>query len=359
MNGNPGADGADPPALSPAGAGRAERRFTRRGALVLPLGLQAAGWLACLSTGSAQAQTGAAAPWPSKPVTVVVNVAPGSSVDVVARALSAPLQAVLGQPFVIDNRSGVAGNIGAEVVVKAVPDGHTLLVSPASTITVNPFVYPQMKWDPFKDLIPVAAGARTIALLVTRPGLASNTVEEFVAYAKSQSGTLTYASPGSGSVPHLAGEIFKMQTGISATHVPYRGAAPALQDVLAGQVDFVFDPGLAIPHIRSGKLKLLAVAMPQRSPLFPNTPTLDEAGYKGLDASTIHGFYAPAGTPAAVVNRLNAEVNRILGMPAVREQLMTIGAEPVPMSPAQFRTLLESEARRYGAVVKERRINAD
>ncbi|HSW04838.1 Bug family tripartite tricarboxylate transporter substrate binding protein [Aquabacterium sp.] len=334
---------------------RAEPRSTRRSALVL--GLQGAGWLACLSVGSAHAQTAAA--WPSKPVTIVVNVAPGSSVDVVARAVAAPLQEALGHAFVIDNRSGVAGNIGAEAVIKAVPDGHTLLVSPASTMTVNPFVYPQMKWDPFKDLIPVAAGARTIALLVTRPGLGPNTVEEFIAFAKAQATPLTYASPGSGSVPHLAGEIFKAQTGIAATHVPYRGAAPALQDVLAGMVDFVFDPGLAIPHIRAGKLKLLAVAMPKRSVLFPNTPTLDEAGYKGLDASTIHGFFAPAGTPAAVVTRLNAEVNRILAQPAVREQLMSIGAEPVPMSPAQYRTLLEAEAKRYGAVVKERRINAD
>jgi tripartite-type tricarboxylate transporter receptor subunit TctC len=290
---------------------------------------------------------------------VVVNVAPGSSVDVVARAVSAPLQRALGQPVVIENRSGAAGNIGAEAVSQAAPDGHTVLVSAASTVTLNPFIYPKMRFNPLKDLVPVAAAARITSLLVVRPGLPASDVAGLVAYAKSRSQPLTYASPGAGSVPHLAGEMFKAQAGIAASHVPYRGAAAALQDVLADQVDFVFDPGTAIPHIRAGKARLLAVAMPARSALFPDVPTLNELGLKGFDASTTHGFYVPAGTPPAIVDRLNAEINRVLASPDVRGQMASLGAEPVPMTPAQFRMLLENEAKRHGAIAKELGISAD
>jgi tripartite-type tricarboxylate transporter receptor subunit TctC len=293
------------------------------------------------------------AAWPTRSITMVVNVAPGSSVDVVARALSAPLQQALGQPVVIDNRSGAAGNIGAELVAQAAPDGHTLLVSPASTLTLNPFIYPKLKLQPFKDLVPVAAAARITSLLPVRD------VEGLLAHARFRPQPLSYASPGAGSVPHLAAEVFKAEAGIAAAHVPYRGAAAALQDVLANRVDFVFDPGTAIPHIRAGRAKLLAVGTPQRSALFPDVPTLAEAGWPGFDASTTHGVFVPAGTPPAVVERLHAEIARALASPAVREQLASLGAEPAPMTPAQFRTLLENEARRGGSIVKERGISAE
>lgn len=314
------------------------------------------GLAAMALAGAAQGQATA---WPSRPLTVVVNVAPGSSVDAVARAVAAPLQGALGQPVVIDNRSGAAGNIGAEAVSQAMPDGHTLLASAASTITLNPFIYPKMRFNPLKDLVPVAAAAHVTSLLVVRPDLPASSVNELIAYARPRALPLTYASPGTGSVPHLAAEMFKAQTGIAASHVPYRGAAAALQDVLAGQVDFVFDPGTAIPHVRAGKVKLLAVATPRRSALFPGVPTLDELGLKGFDAGTTHGFYAPAGTPPAVVDRLNAEINRALAALAVREQMAVLGAEPAPMTPAQFRTLLEAEARLGGALVKALNIRVD
>ncbi|HSW19930.1 MAG TPA: tripartite tricarboxylate transporter substrate binding protein, partial [Ramlibacter sp.] len=235
--------------------------------------LVAAALLGSALTGPAHAQ-GSASAWPTKPVTLVVNVAAGSSIDVVARAVSAPLRDLLGQPVVIDNRSGAAGNIGAEAVTRAPADGYTLLASPGSVITVNPFVYSNTKLDPFKDLVPVAAAANIVSLLVVRPGLPVNNLAEFIAYAKSRPGQLSYSSPGAGSVPHLAGEMFKARAGVFATHIPYRGAAAALQDVLAGQVDFVFDPGTAASHIRAGKVKLLAIGTPKRTPLFPDVPTL-------------------------------------------------------------------------------------
>jgi tripartite-type tricarboxylate transporter receptor subunit TctC len=216
-----------------------------------------------------------------------------------------------------------------------------------------------MRFNPLKDLVPVAAAAHITSLLVVRPGLPAGDVAGLIAYARSRTQPLTYASPGAGSVPHLAAEMFKAQAGIAASHVPYRGAAAALQDVLAGQVDFVFDPGTAIPHIRAGKVKLLAVATPGRLALFPAVPTLDELGLKGFDAGTTHGFYAPAGTPPAVVDRLNAEINHALASPAVREQLAAFGAEPVPMTPTQFRTQLENEARLGGALIKALGLRAD
>ena len=197
-------------------------------------------------------------------------------------------------------------------------------------VSVNPHLYPKMAFDPAKDLIPVAAAARVLVFLVVRPSLPPQNVQDFIAYVKERPGKLSYGSPGTGSSPHLAGEMFKSQTGLYAVHVPYRGAAPALQDLLAGQIDFCFDPGIGLAQVRAGKLRLLAVGSPKRSPLFPDVPTLDEVGLKGFDADTVFGFYAPAGTPAEVVARLNTEINRILATPAVKERIAALGGEPLP-----------------------------
>jgi len=309
--------------------------------------------------GAVPSASGQEASWPARPITIIVNVAAGSSIDVIARALSVPLREALGQPVVIDNRSGAAGNIGAEIAARAAPDGYTILASPASVMTINPFLYPAMKFEAFKDLVPVAVLATVTSLLVARPGLPVGSYPEFVAHARSRAGKLSYASPGVGSVPHLEAEIFNGAIGASAAHVPYRGGLLALQDVISGQVDYVFDSGTAVPHIRSGKVKLIAVATPKRSPLFPDTATLDELGVKGFDGSTTHGLYLPAGTPPAVMARLNTEINRAVVLPAIREQFAALGAEPTPISPAQFRTVLETEAARYGAVVKERKITVE
>ena len=273
--------------------------------------------------------------WPVRPVRMIINLPPGTSPDILGRAIAQPLQEALGQTIVIENRTGASGAIGADAVAKATPDGYTILVTAGSTIAINNLLNP-MPFDPTRDLAPVAAIARLNLFLVMRSDLAPKNVKEFVAYLKANPGRLSYGTPGSGSSPHIAGEMFKSQAGVFAVHVPYRGSAPALQDLLAGHLDYNFDPGIAFPHVRSGKLRMLAVATLQRSSLFPDVPTLDEAGFKGFDAGTTHSMYVPAGTPPDVIARLNREVNRALGLPAVRTAIGAIGAEPTPISPAQI-----------------------
>ena len=296
--------------------------------------------------------------WPSKPVKVVCNFPAGSSPDALVRAISQPLQQALGQPLVIDNRAGASGMIGADLVAKAPADGHTLLMTAGSTITTNPHVFAKMPFDPARDLVPVAALARLNLFLVARGDFPAANVREFLAHLKKNPGKVTYGSAGNATGLHLAGEMLKSQAGVYVVHVPYRGASLALQDLLAGQIDFYFDPGIALGHVKAGKLKLLAIGAPQRSPAYPDVPTLHEAGLKGFDAGTTHGLYAPDGTPAAVVERLNREVNAALALPAVKAQIATLAADPTPMSPAQFADVMREDSKRYGAVIRERRITA-
>ena len=312
-----------------------------------------------LGTAAALPAAHAQGAWPNKPIKVVVNFPPGGAADTIARAISQPLQDALGQPVLIENRGGANGNIGGENVARAAPDGYTLLMSSGGMVSVNPHLYPRMSFYPTKDLIPVAAAARVLVFLVTKPSLPPQNVKEFIAYVKERPGKLSYGSPGTGSSPHLAGEMFKSQTGLYAVHVPYRGAAPALQDLLAGQIDFSFDPGIGLSQVRAGKLRLLAVGSPKRSPLFPEVPTLDEAGLKGFDADTVFGFYAPARTPPEIVNRLNTEINRILATPAVKERIASLGGEPVPGTPAAFHERVMADSARFGAIIRERKILAD
>jgi len=297
--------------------------------------------------------------YPIKPVKVIVNFPPGGVADVLARLVAAPLQDALGQPVVVENRAGSGGNIGADAVAKSPADGYTLLMSSGGTVSVNPHIYPRMPFDPAKDIVPVASVARVAVFLVAKPTLPVNTTQELISYLKANPGKLSYGSPGNGSSPHLAMEMFKSMTGTFVVHVPYRGAAPALNDLLAGQIDFAFDPGIGLPHVRAGRLKLLAVGSPKRSPLFPDVPTVEEAGLKGFDADTYFGFYAPAGTPAAVITRLNTEINKILATPAVRERIAGLGGEAAPMSPQQFAAKAAEDSKRFGALIRERKITAD
>ena len=297
--------------------------------------------------------------WPNKPLKVIVNFPPGGAADQLARAVGLPLQEALGQPVVVENRAGANGNIGGEVVAKSPADGYTLLMSSGGMVSVNPHIYPRMAFDPAKDLVPVAAAARVLVYLVAKPSVPADNIKDFIAYVKANPGKLSYGSPGSGSSPHLAGEMFKSQAGLFAVHVPYRGAAPALQDLLAGQLDYYFDPGIGLQQVKAGKLKLLAVGSPKRSPMFPNVPTLEEAGLKGFDADTVFGFYAPAGIPTDVVNRLNREINRILGTQAVKDRILALGGEALPLTPAQFGAKAMEDSRRFSAIIKERKILAD
>ena len=306
---------------------------------------------------TASAQT---PPWPmAKPIRLIVNFPAGGSPDLVARAVAAPLSAALGQQIVIDNRSGAGGIIGNDAAAKSVPDGYTFLLSSGSAMAIVPLITPKMPFDPAKDLIPVAAGARLELFLVTRADMPFKNYAEFIQHAKANPGRLSYGSPGNGTSPHIAGEMMKSQAGIFTVHIPYRGAGAALQDLLGGNVDYAFDPGIAFAHIKSGRLRLLAMGSAARSPLYPDTPTLAELGLAGFDTGTTHGFWAPTGTPPAVVERLNREINRALALPAVVDVIRGIGAEATPMTPAQFGALIQSDSRRYATIIKERKITGD
>ncbi|MFP8833224.1 Bug family tripartite tricarboxylate transporter substrate binding protein [Hydrogenophaga sp. XSHU_21] len=297
--------------------------------------------------------------WPDKPVKVIVGFPPGGAADQIARLIATPLGEALGQPVLVENRPGANGNVAGDAVAKSPADGYTLLLSSGGMVSVNPHLYARMPFDPVKDLTPVASAARVSVFLMARNNLDVANVKDFIAYVKARPGRLTYGSAGNGSSPHLAGEMFKSQAGLFAVHVPYRGAAPALNDLLGGQIDFHFDPGIGLQHAKAGRLKLLAVGSSKRSPLFPDVPTLAESGLPGFDADSVFGFYAPAATPSAVVARVNAEVNKILAVPAVRERLVAIGAEALPLSQAEFGKRGMDDSQRFGAIIRERKITAD
>ncbi|MDM0083585.1 tripartite tricarboxylate transporter substrate binding protein [Variovorax sp. J31P179] len=319
--------------------------------------LQALTVAALTSIGCAAiAQTASA--WPAKPVRVVVGFAPGGSTDVMARILSQSLSESLGQPVIIDNKPGASGNISAAEVIRAAPDGHTFLIAPTSVETANPSLF-KSAIVPSRDLAPVASVGRTQMYLVAKPQMAAKDARDLVALAKARPGTLSYASAGAGTPPHLACELFKQATGTDVAHVPYRGAAPALQDVLSGQADFVCDPGIAFPHIRTGKVKLLGIVSAKRSPFFPDVPTVGEQGFKGADLDIWFGMWAPAGTPLEIVARMNREVAKALAQPAVKSRYADLGAEPVAMETADFRTLLADEGALLSALIKQQKIVVD
>lgn len=303
--------------------------------------------------------TALAQAWPTKPIRLIVNFPPGGAADQIARAVSLPLQEALGQPVIVDNRAGAGGNIGGDALAKSPADGYTLLMTSGGLVSINPAIYPKMSFDPAKDIIPVAAAARVLVFLEVKPSLPVKDVKEFIAYVKANPGKLTFASPGNGSSPHLAGEMFKDMTQTYSVHVPYRGAAPAMQDLLGGQIDFMFDPGIGLNHVRAGKLKLLAVGSPKRSPLFPDVPTLSEVGLKGFDADTVFGFYAPTGTPAAIVTRLNTEINKILATQALKDRIAGLGGEAEPMTPGEFAAKALEDKERFGKLIKDRKIMGD
>jgi tripartite-type tricarboxylate transporter receptor subunit TctC len=326
-------------------------RFNRR--QLLGSGLALAG----LSALPAQAQTPA---WPAaKPIRLIVNFPAGGSPDAVARAVAAPVAAAIGQQIVVDNRGGAGGIIGSDAVAKSPADGYTFLMSSGSAAAIVPLLNNKMPYDPAKDLIPVAAGARLELFLVVRADAPYKTYAEFIAHAKRNPGKLSYGSPGNGTSPHIAGEMLKSQAGIFTVHIPYRGSAAVLQDLLAGSLDYTFDPGIAFSHVRSGRLRLLAVGSVKRTPMFPDAPTLIELGLAGFDAGTTHGFWAPAGTPPEIVDRMNREINRALGTQPVIDVIRSLGAEPQPITPRQFSEVIRADMARYAKIIQERKITQD
>jgi tripartite-type tricarboxylate transporter receptor subunit TctC len=323
---------------------------------LLGAGLALAG-LAAVPTLPARAQAPA---WPAaKPIRLIVNFPAGGSPDAVARAVAAPLSQALGQQIVVDNRGGAGGIIGSDAAAKSAPDGYTFLLSSGSAASIVPLLNNKMPYDAAKDLIPVAAGARLELFLVARADAPYKNYAEFIAHAKRNPGKLSYGSPGNGTSPHIAGEMLKAQAGIFTVHIPYRGSAAVLQDLLAGQLDYTFDPGIAFSHVRAGRLRLLAVGSARRSRLFPDTPTLIEQGLAGFDAGTTHGFWAPAGTPPEIVDRMNREINRALGMPAVVDVIRGLGAEPQPITPREFGEVIRTDMARYAKIIQERKITQD
>lgn len=306
---------------------------------------------ACASAPFAWAQS-----WPAKPIRVIVNFPAGGTTDLMARAFAPQLAETLGQPVVIDNRGGAGGNIGLEVVVKSAPDGYTLLASSGSPIVVGPHLY-KLSFDIAKDLVPIVPLARILTVLVVRPGLPVHSVAELIAYARANPGKLTFGSVGMGSTLHIHAEKMLRSAKVQATHVPYKGAAQMVTGLLSNQVDFAFDSGLTIPHIKAGKLRLLAVAGEARSPLFPDTPTMTELGIEVWDA--VFGVYTPAGIPREIVTRLNREIGRIMQTAEARAVLATFAAEVATGSPEEFAALQQRDRDRYGAFIREANIHAD
>lgn len=296
--------------------------------------------------------------YPNKPVRIVVGFPPGGVADTFARSIQPSLQEALGQPVVIETRAGANGNLAADLTAKSAGDGYTLCLSSTGIESVNPLMLPK-SFDVSRDLQPVAMLGIIQLFLVTKQALPPNNFKEFLAYAKTNVGKLSYGSAGSGSTPHLAGELFKQSAGIFATHIPYRGAAPAMQDLLSGQVDFYFDPGIGFPHVRAGRLKMHAVASRKRSALFPDVPTLLEAGIKDVETDTIFGLWAPASTPADIVNRLNREINKSLELAAVKQRYKDLGGEATPVTSSEFKNRIASETAIFGNVIKARNIKAD
>ncbi len=297
--------------------------------------------------------------WPAKPIRIVVGFAPGGTTDVMARLMAQQLSESLGQSVVIDNKPGASGNIAAAEVARAAPDGYTLFISPTSVETANPSLFKSSPVLPSRDLTPVAGIGKTQMYLVAKPQTTAKDVRELVAQAKAQPGKLSYASAGAGTPPHLACELFKQATSTDIVHVPYRGAAPALQDVLSGQADFVCDPGIAFPHIRSGKAKLLAIVSEKRSPFFPDVPTVVEQGFKGNYMDIWFGMWAPNGTPSEVVSRLSRELAKALGQPAVKSRYADLGAENVALDTSEFRNLLAAEGRLLSGLIRDQKITVE
>jgi tripartite-type tricarboxylate transporter receptor subunit TctC len=298
--------------------------------------------------------------YPARPLRLIVPYPAGGPLDAVARLAAQKVSAQWGQPVVVENKAGAGGNIGADMVAKAAPDGYTLLIGAVATHAINPRLYPSMPYDAQRDFQPVTQLASTPNVLIVNPSLRVHDVRELVAYAKAHPATLNFASGSTGSAGHLAGELFKRMAGIEMVHVPYRGAGPALQDVVAGEVLIMFDNlASARGQIRAGKVRALAVTTAQRSALAPELPTIAESGLPGFDINTWFGLFLPAHTPKPIVDRVHDAFVRALEAPDVRETMAALGAEPVTSTPDEFARYIASEARKYAEVIETSGARAD
>jgi tripartite-type tricarboxylate transporter receptor subunit TctC len=292
--------------------------------------------------------------WPSRPIHLIVPYAAGGPVDLSARLIAPPLQAALGQPVVVENKTGAGGNIAADFVAKSAPDGYTLVMGAIATHAINPALYPKMPYDPVRDFRHVALLVQVPNVLVVNNDLPVKDISGLIAYVKANPGKLDFASGSTGSTGHLAGELFKQMTGTYMVHIPYKGSAPAMLDLVSGRVQLMFDNlASALPNIQAGKVRALAVTTLRRSSFLQDVPTLDESGLKGFDLTTWWGVMAPAGTPDAVVEKLSFETEKILQQPDIKERFKAMGSEtPTVRTPRQFTAFVEKELKTYSALVK-------
>ena len=298
--------------------------------------------------------------YPSQPIKLIVPFTAGGTTDILARTIGQKLGESLRQPVIVDNRPGAGGNIGADLVAKAKPDGYTLVMGTIGTQSINASLYSKMPYDSAKDFAPITLVAIVPNVLVVNPTVPAKSVAELIALAKSKPGALNFASSSTGGSPHLSGEMFKQMAGVDIAHVPYKGSAPAITDLLGGQVQLMFDnlPS-ALPQVKAGKLRALAVTSARRSPAAPDLPTIAEAGVPGYEVDSWFGILAPAGTPREIVNKLNAEIVKILQMPDVKERLSEQGAVPVGDTPEHFAEHIRKETVKWAKVVKASGARAD
>jgi tripartite-type tricarboxylate transporter receptor subunit TctC len=306
------------------------------------------GALAVVATRAAPAE----APWPERPLRFVVPVPPGGSIDALARILATHLGESLGQTVIVENHPGAGSNIAFGLVAKAPPDGYTILIG-WDSLAINPNLYPAVPYDALRDFAPITQTIGAAQVLVVRPALGVATVPEFIALTKARRGKLSVASPGSGSIGHLAGELLKTRAGLDWVHVPYKGGGPAIADLLGGHVDAIFITLPAVTsQVRDGKMRPIAVSTRERSPVLPEVPTLAESGFAGFNVTSWHGLLAPTGTPPAIVERLHRDTARVLQIPAVRERLLDQGFQPVGSTPEAFAELIRADLAKYAELVK-------
>jgi tripartite-type tricarboxylate transporter receptor subunit TctC len=330
-------------------------RVRKEGARMRRLGILLLTMCVTLASGAALAQA-----YPSKPIRLIVPFPAGGAVDISARAIGAELSRSLGQQVVVENRPGAGGNLAAEAAARAAPDGYTLFMATSAILAVNPVLYAKVPFDPIKDFAPISVVASSDNVLVVHPSVPAQTVGELIALAKANPGKYSYASSGSGSSTHLAAEMFKMMAGVDLLHVPYKGGPPGVVDLLAGQVNMIFDlvPS-ALPHIRSGKIRALGVAGVQRSPLLPGVPLISESGVPGYRSSVWFGLVAPAGTPAEIVSRLSADVAKGVRQAEFRDRLTGMGYDVTSTTPEQMAELIRADIPRWAQVVKTNGIKID